>query len=138
MLPQWVGAGRLDLSAPTRFLGPRRLIKEGQLSKAKGSKRLTCILTNDILVLTEPSRNLYRMPLPLGEFVLKCVPPALPSRSGLRTLTRGPSREYANSPTMFQIVPRYRGDPIVLRASSAKEAHEWYEASLRSFSHASG
>lgn len=79
MLPQWVGAGRLDLSAPTRFLGPRRLIKEGQLSKAKGSKRLTCILTNDILVLTEPSRNLYRMPLPLGEFVLKFVCPFSPS-----------------------------------------------------------
>lgn len=70
---QWVGSGRLDLTADTRFLGPRRLVKEGQLSKAKGQKKLNLILTNDILVLTEPSKNLYRMPLPLNEVVLKCV-----------------------------------------------------------------
>lgn len=51
---------RLDLTAPTAFMGSRQLIKEATVSKAKSGRRLQIILCNDILVLIE-SRNLYRM-----------------------------------------------------------------------------
>lgn len=51
---------RLDLTAPTAYQGPRRLIKEGTVMKAKSGRKLTLVLCNDILVLID-SRNLYRM-----------------------------------------------------------------------------
>jgi hypothetical protein len=54
------GCSRLDLTAPTAYQGPRRLLKEGIVSKSKSGKKLTLVLCNDILVLIE-SRNLYRM-----------------------------------------------------------------------------
>lgn len=54
------GCSRLDLTAPTAYQGPRRLLKEGVVSKSKSGKKLTLVLCNDILVLIE-SRNLYRM-----------------------------------------------------------------------------
>ncbi|CDZ97229.1 RhoGEF GTPase [Phaffia rhodozyma] len=102
----WVGNGRLDLSAPTRFLGPRKLLKEGTLTKGKGSKKLfTVILTNDlILVLSEPAKTLYQMPIPLQDVLVS---------------------EEASSSNKFEIIPRYRGNRLVLRASSSKEAIEW-------------
>jgi hypothetical protein len=51
---------RLDLTAPTAYQGPRRLIKEGTVMKSKSGRKLTLVLCNDILVLID-SRNLYRM-----------------------------------------------------------------------------
>lgn len=42
---------RLDLTAQTRFMGERKLIKEGALGKRSGRK-LHGYLCNDILVLT--------------------------------------------------------------------------------------
>jgi hypothetical protein len=51
---------RLDLTAPTAFLGERLLLKEGELTKAKSGRALQVVLCNDILVLIE-SKNLYRM-----------------------------------------------------------------------------
>jgi hypothetical protein len=45
---------RLDLTARTAYQGPRKLLKEGPVTK------LTLVLCNDVLVLIE-SRNLYRM-----------------------------------------------------------------------------
>jgi hypothetical protein len=51
---------RLDLTAPTAFLGERKLIKEGDVAKAKSGRNLQVVLCNDILVLIE-SKNLYRM-----------------------------------------------------------------------------
>ena len=58
----WIGQGRLDLTAPTRHLGPRRLVKEGVLSKAKSGRKLRVMLCNDILVLLdEAEKGLYRV-----------------------------------------------------------------------------
>lgn len=53
---------RLDLTAPTRYMGARRLLKEGQLMKAKSGRKLQAFLCSDILVLTEDAaKALYRM-----------------------------------------------------------------------------
>jgi hypothetical protein len=53
---------RLDLTAPTRHLGPRKLLKEGVLSKAKSGRKLRLFLCSDILVLThESGKGLYRV-----------------------------------------------------------------------------
>jgi hypothetical protein len=51
---------RLDLTAATAYQGPRRLLKEGLVTKAKSGRKLTLVLCNDILVLID-SKNLYRM-----------------------------------------------------------------------------
>lgn len=53
---------RLDLTAPTRYMGARHLLKEGILMKAKSGKKLHAFLCSDILVLTDDKvQNLYRM-----------------------------------------------------------------------------
>jgi actin cytoskeleton-regulatory complex protein PAN1 len=53
---------RLDLTAPTRNMGPRKLLKEGTLLKSKSGRKLHAYLCSDILVLTDISmKNLYRM-----------------------------------------------------------------------------
>jgi hypothetical protein len=53
---------RLDLTAPTRHLGPRKLLKEGVISKAKSGRKLRLFLCSDILVLThEGGSGLYRV-----------------------------------------------------------------------------
>lgn len=53
---------RLDLTAPTRYMGPRKLIKEGTLIKAKSGRKLYGFLCSDIFVLTDESmKTLYRM-----------------------------------------------------------------------------
>jgi hypothetical protein len=58
----WIGQGRLDLTAPTRHLGPRKLVKEGVLSKAKSGRKLRVLLCSDILVLVdEADKGLYRV-----------------------------------------------------------------------------
>jgi hypothetical protein len=51
---------RLDLTARTAYQGPRKLLKEGPVTKSKSGRKLTLVLCNDVLVLIE-SRNLYRM-----------------------------------------------------------------------------
>lgn len=52
----------LDLTAPTRHLGPRKLVKEGIISKAKSGRKLRLFLCSDILVLThEGGKGLYRV-----------------------------------------------------------------------------
>ena len=53
---------RLDLTVPTRYMGPRKLLKEGTLLKAKSRRKLYAFLCNDILVLTdELMKTLYRL-----------------------------------------------------------------------------
>jgi hypothetical protein len=53
---------RLDLTAPTRFMGSRRLIREGLLIKAKSGRRLHGFLCSDIMVLMDASmKTLYRL-----------------------------------------------------------------------------
>lgn len=44
---------RLELSAPTRLLGPRKILKEGQVSKVKSGRQLQAYLFNDLLLFTE-------------------------------------------------------------------------------------
>ncbi|KAL1691657.1 hypothetical protein GGG16DRAFT_91161 [Schizophyllum commune] len=111
----WIGQGRLDLTAPTRHMGTRRLLKEGFLMKAKSGRRLYGVLCSDIMVLTdEHMKTLYRMP-PL---------PASPSPT-TQGLTPLPSDDGA-----FQISLPYPrgGDTIALRAGSLKECQQWIDA----------
>ena len=80
---------RLNLTAPTRHLGPRRLIHEGPLSKPRSRKVFNCYLFNDLLVLSlppplavvvvsgaggvirPPHEIIYRYPIPLEECYVK-------------------------------------------------------------------
>lgn len=101
----WVGGeGRIDLTAPTQYQGPRRLLKEGIVTKSKSGKKLTMVLCNDILILIE-SRNLYRMPIPLFELAV---------------------REGRDGHSFAIKVDRHRGgDTIGLKVASSKDAREW-------------
>lgn len=55
-------SSRLDLTAPTRYMGTRSLLKDGILCKAKSGRRLHAFLCSDTLVLTDAAaQNLYRM-----------------------------------------------------------------------------
>ncbi|KAF9481352.1 hypothetical protein BDN70DRAFT_912316 [Pholiota conissans] len=106
----WIGQGRLDLTAPTRHMGPRRLLKQGVVFKAKSRKKLNAFLCSDILVLLDESmKNLYRMPIPLAYAQVK------------DTGTR--------DETGFQISQNYPrgGDALNLRASSARECQQWVQ-----------
>jgi hypothetical protein len=44
---------RLDLTAATRLLGPRKLLREGKVEKAKSHRSLNVYLFNDLLIFTE-------------------------------------------------------------------------------------
>ncbi|KAF8172098.1 hypothetical protein BJ912DRAFT_994425 [Pholiota molesta] len=106
----WVGQGRLDLTAPTRHMGPRRLLKQGVVFKAKSRKKLHAFLCSDILVLLDESmKNLYRMPIPLAYAHAK--------ESGSR------------DETGFQISQNYQrgADTLNLRASSARDCQQWVQ-----------
>nr|VWP01440.1 NAD-dependent protein deacylase (EC (Regulatory protein SIR2 homolog) [Ganoderma boninense] len=109
----WVGQGRLDLTVPTRYMGPRRLLKEGMLMKAKSGRKLRVFLCSDILVLTEDTtKSLYRMPLSLPEVEVR-------ETSGLK-----------RDDLTFQVAVAYPrgGDTISLRASSARDCQVWMQA----------
>ncbi|KAI8903624.1 hypothetical protein EDD86DRAFT_214877 [Gorgonomyces haynaldii] len=59
----------LDLTQPTRFLGQRVLIFQGQLQKNKSGRRLMGYLFNDFLLIVDwQPKTLYRPPLLLNEF----------------------------------------------------------------------
>ncbi|CAE6423462.1 unnamed protein product, partial [Rhizoctonia solani] len=113
----YVGQGHLDLTAPTRYMGPRRLNKEGVLVKAKSGRRLHAVLCNDILVLMDAAaQSLYRMPMALTELNV---------------------REGKDDQTLsIQVAYPRGGDTIVLRASSGREARSWIEALERARSEA--
>lgn len=65
---------RLDLTVPTRNMGPRRLLKQGSLTKAKSGRKLQAFLCSDVLVLTDEGvRNLYRMVEALFPFEHYCL-----------------------------------------------------------------
>lgn len=58
----WIGQGRIDLTAPTRHLGPRKLLKESVLRKARSGRKLRVLLCSDILILVnEAEKGLYRV-----------------------------------------------------------------------------
>ncbi|TFY54721.1 hypothetical protein EVG20_g9594, partial [Dentipellis fragilis] len=105
----WIGHGRLDLTAPTRSMGNRRLIRDGVLAKAKSGRKLHAFLCSDILVLTdEPAKALYRMPIPLAEVQVRELPGGRDDLSFMLALA----------------YPR-GGDKIALRAPSARDCHMW-------------
>ncbi|KAH8829709.1 hypothetical protein DL96DRAFT_1669029 [Flagelloscypha sp. PMI_526] len=105
----WIGQGRLDLTAPTRYMGTRRLLKEGPLAKAKSGKKLHGFLCSDILVLTDEfEKNLYRLFIP--ESPVACL------------------NNFSNADeTGFQVMLPYPrgGEAIALRATSNKECDSW-------------
>ncbi|KAF7298359.1 Actin cytoskeleton-regulatory complex protein [Mycena kentingensis (nom. inval.)] len=108
----WIGQGRLDLTAPMRHMGMRRLVKEGPLVKGKSGRKLHGFLCSDILVLTDASmKTLYRMPIPLNEAQVKEAPGG-------------------RDDTIFQVSLAYPrgGDAIVLRASSVRDCQLWMDA----------
>ncbi|KAH9019377.1 hypothetical protein EDB84DRAFT_1517396 [Lactarius hengduanensis] len=105
----WLGQGRLDLTAPTRHLGNRKLLREGLLNKAKSGRKLRVFLCNDILILTdEPGKTLYRMPIPLTEI----------------RVDEDPRHRDEVSFQLSIAYPR-GGDKITLRATSSRERHHW-------------
>jgi actin cytoskeleton-regulatory complex protein PAN1 len=70
----WVGNGRLDLTAPTRFMGPRKLLKEGVVIKSNSKRRIRAVLCSDILVLVEESTGaVYRIVRYLPFTSLSCL-----------------------------------------------------------------
>ncbi|KAK0227784.1 hypothetical protein IW262DRAFT_1445704 [Armillaria fumosa] len=105
----WIGQGRLDLTAPTRYMGARTLVKDGILCKAKSGRRLHAFLCSDTLVLTDATaQNLYRMPISLSEVRLKD----------------------GNDDFCFQVTLPYPrgGEAVGLRASSVRECQLWMQA----------
>ena len=71
----WLGQGHLDLTAPTRFMGPRRLLKEGLLVKARSRRRLRAVLCTDILILVEEAtKTVYGDPMPLSDVAIHELP----------------------------------------------------------------
>ncbi|WVQ83634.1 hypothetical protein IAT38_005775 [Cryptococcus sp. DSM 104549] len=101
----WIGGeGRLDLTAPTAFMGPRKLLKEGSVSKAKSGRKLSMVLCNDIIVLLDGT-DLYRMPIALHEVQIK------------------QARDQVGF--VLKLDQRRGGDTIALRATSQRDAKEW-------------
>ncbi|KAE8211871.1 hypothetical protein CF327_g4440 [Tilletia walkeri] len=98
---------RLDLTAPTQFMGRRRIIKSDRLSKAKSGRQLDVILCSDLVLLMSSDR-LYRLPMSLEEIEFREVP------------SRG------RDETTFQL--RSAGESINLRCRSAAECAKWTRA----------
>lgn len=135
------GLEGMHLIGETRFLGPRRFLKEGPLRKAKSGRRLTGYLFNDFLVLahrearksgkgelhaedTSPI-SVYRKPLRLNEVVVRDMPGSqtkshLLSSSSASLKKPSPDDEYA---TCFQVV--YAAEILTLMAPSASEKRQW-------------
>jgi len=109
----WIeGQGFLQLTAPTRHMGARILLKEGPIVKPKKNKKLRLFLCNDLVFLTDSgASSLYRTPMPLA--TLAPLSETINARDSL-------------SFQLFQPYPR-GGRAIVLRASSAKECQVWVE-----------
>ncbi|KAI6037322.1 Dbl homology domain-containing protein [Pisolithus microcarpus] len=110
-----IGKDRLDLTLPTPHLGPRKLLKEGVLAKAKSGRKLRVLLCSDILLLLNESEGvgLYRVPLPVHELEIHT------------------SRRYARSEDAYIRIHRAYprgGETLVLRAPGIREARTWTEA----------
>ncbi|KAI8915202.1 hypothetical protein DFJ77DRAFT_359259 [Powellomyces hirtus] len=112
---------KLDLAAPTRVLGPRIFIHEGDLTKNKSGRKLHAYVFNDVLLLAQPKgkqeRNfkghlfgLYRKPMPLNEIAVRDI-----HKLGRDS---GPLDECC-----FQIV--HGQDAITVRASSVAVKRKW-------------
>ncbi|KNC97059.1 uncharacterized protein SPPG_07456 [Spizellomyces punctatus DAOM BR117] len=113
---------RLDLSAPTRVLGPRIFVHEGPLMKSKSGRKLHAYLFNDVLLLAQPKgkqdRNargyqfaLYRKPMPLNEIAVRDLPKLAGRDHG------------AVDETCFQVI--HGQDAVTVRAPSVAAKRKW-------------
>ncbi|KIK17887.1 hypothetical protein PISMIDRAFT_684848 [Pisolithus microcarpus 441] len=113
-----IGKDRLDLTLPTHHLGPRRLLKEGVLAKAKSGRKLRVLLCSDILLLLNESESggLYRVPLPVHELEIYT------SRRYARSEDAyiGIHRAYPRGGETL-VLPRAWTEAIVLAAAKARE-----------------
>lgn len=125
-----VKGARLDLAAPTRSQGPRKILKEGKLAKAKSGRKLMGYLFSDLLLFTEER--------PSGEEVVyKYVSaPSIPSRRSQMTdrlrvclswqpipLEECSVREHARDDSAFTVT--HRGEALTVRAASARQGLQW-------------
>lgn len=117
----WVGGeGRIDLTAPTAYQGPRRLIKEGPVAKAKSGRRLQMVLCNDIVLLIEDER-LYRM-VSHGKSPRGRVSSADAQPISLFDLS------IATGPEMtFALIPGSPKNTVRLKAPSTSAKAEWVD-----------
>ena len=93
-------------------MGPRHLLKEGFVTKAKSGRKLQLVLCNDIIVLLE-SRNLYRMVGRLLILLSADEPRIQPIPLHEAKANEGSSRDG----TAFTIIQEYKrhGDTIALK-----------------------
>ncbi|KAG0703200.1 hypothetical protein DFH29DRAFT_803716, partial [Suillus ampliporus] len=101
----WIRQGRLDLTAPTRHLGQRKLLKEGVMSKAKSGRKLRLFLCSNILYLWSRTERGFFPFLLITTLNLLCAV----DDSLLR---------------LHLAYPR-GGDTIVLQANSIKDSLAW-------------
>ncbi|TPX33329.1 hypothetical protein SmJEL517_g03690 [Synchytrium microbalum] len=115
-----VGDENIDLSSPTKFMGPRSLVLEGPLAKTKSGRKLHGYLFNDILLLVEPKTKadargfqyiLYRRPMYLTDIVGREVP------------VMGSGRMDGADDSCFQVV--FGEEIITVRAASVAEKRKW-------------
>lgn len=107
----YVGQGRLDLAKCTSYMGSRKLLKEGSLSKYKSGRKLRMLLCNDMIILTDASvSRLYKMPIQLNQVDVK----ELPNKDELG----------------FQLVFAYPrgGEAMAFKAANPKECQIWMKA----------
>ncbi|KDE02848.1 hypothetical protein MVLG_06638 [Microbotryum lychnidis-dioicae p1A1 Lamole] len=97
---------RLDLTAPTRLMGLRRLLKEDRVTKARSGRKLNVYLFNDLLIFTETKAGgnevVYRWPIALEECII---------------------RDQSRDDLTFAVA--HRGDTINVRTSSARQCLLW-------------
>ncbi|TPX63785.1 hypothetical protein SpCBS45565_g06360 [Spizellomyces sp. 'palustris'] len=113
---------RLDLSAPTRVLGPRIFVHEGPLMKCKSGRKLHAYLFNDVLLFAQPKGKqdrsargyqfaLYRKPMPLNEIAVRDLPKLAGRDHG------------AVDETCFQVI--HGQDAVTVRAPSVAAKRKW-------------
>ncbi|KAK4047374.1 hypothetical protein OIV83_005421 [Microbotryomycetes sp. JL201] len=101
---------RLDLTAPTRAMGKRLVLKEGRVTKAKSARPLSLYLFNDLLLMTEESPA---VPVPRGEIVYKYPMP----------LEEVSVHKSSRDDLVFQI--HHRGETIKLKSASTRQCAIW-------------
>ncbi|EPZ31817.1 Intersectin-1 like protein [Rozella allomycis CSF55] len=101
----------LDLLSMTKYVGKRRIIKEGYIFKAKSNRKLYAILFNDLLIFTEQIsiRSLFK-PLPLDEIVVREV--------------QDPKMFSSYNPCWFQIV--HIKDILTIKSPDLQEKRMWF------------
>ncbi|KAI9015102.1 hypothetical protein BC832DRAFT_589560 [Gaertneriomyces semiglobifer] len=112
---------KLDLFSPTRCLGARTFLFEGELVKLKSGRKLKAYLFNDVLLLCKANRDkskyqyvLYRRPMPLNDIAVRDLPK-------LHHSSVGSSSSIDES--CFQIVDG--ANQVNLRATSAGAKRKW-------------